>query len=240
MSEYLLYGLLGGFIAFFLLPIRVALRIRRRDFGAPLEFDLRWAFFRGLAGIEIQRESPSWLVSPLLLGVPIAKPRLRLTAGPKKPKQATDETPGAPEKPKRSTRELVNKVRSLADLLAEPGFGLARRLPKAVSLHRLAVSGSFGLANPSSTGSLCGYIHALNTWDFAPLTLSLRPEFTRSGLQGQVSLALHLHHGYAIFSLMQFAWTVACRYVARFAGSKMRRIRQYTAPNRRNSNDGNP
>ena len=237
MSEYLLYSLLAGFIAFFLLPIRVALRIRRRDFGAPLEFGLRWAFFRGLAGIEIQRESPSWLVSPLLCGVSIAKPRLRLTAGPKKP---VVEKPAERGKPKKNLREVVSHVRSLADLLAVPGFGLVRRLPRTISLHRLAVNGSFGFANPSSTGSLCGYIHAINTWDCDPITLSLRPEFTRSGLQGQVTLALHFHHGYALFSVMQFACNVAYRYLARCAGIKMRRIRRYTAPKRRNSNDGNP
>ena len=217
---------MGFFIAFFLLPIRVALQIRRQDFEAPLEFDLRWAFFRGLAGIEVQRESPSWLIRPLLCGISIAKPRLRLTAGPKKPKKEALEKPAKPEKPKKSAREVVNQFRFLADLLAAPGVGLVRRLPKSISLHRLAVNGSFGLANPASTGSLCGYLHAINGWDIAPLSVSMHPEFTRSGLKGQLSLALHLHHGYALLSLLQFACIVAYRYVARFAGGKMRRIRQ--------------
>ena len=241
LSDYLVYSLLGVFIAFFLLPIRIALQIRRQDYEAPLEFDLRWAFFRGLAGIEIQRESPSWLIRPLLLGVSIARPRLRLTPGPKKPKKEAVEKPGGPEKPKKSTREVVNQVRGLADLLAAPGLGLVCRLPKSVSLHRLALKGSFGLANPAFTGSLCGYLHAINGWDSAPLTLSMRPEFTRSGLKGQISLALHLHHGYALFSLLQFACVVAYRYGTRFAAGKMRRIRHLVhAPNRRTSDDGKP
>ena len=225
LPDYLLYCLLGVFIAFFLLPIRVALLIRRQEFEAPLQFDLRWAFFRGLAGIEIQRESPGWLIRPLVCGIGLAGPRLRLRPGKSKPKKDAVAKPGGPEKLKKSAGELATQVRGLTDLLAAPGLGLVRRLPRAVSLHRLAVNGTFGLSNPASTGSLCGYLHAINGCNVAPLTLSMSPEFARSGLKGQISLALHIHHGYALFSLLRFACVVAYRYVARFAGSKMGRIR---------------
>ena len=241
LSEYLVYSFLGILIAFFLLPIRVALQIRRQDFEAPLEFDLRWSFFRGLAGIEVQRESPSWFIRPLLFGISIARPRLQLSSRQTKPEKKAVEKPAGPEKPKKSAREVVNQMRGLADLLAAPGFGLVRRLPKSVSLHRLTVNGSFGLANPASTGSLCGYLHAINGWDCAPLTLSMRPEFTRSGLKGQISLALHLHHGYALVFLLQFAGVVAYRYLARFLVGNMRRIRRSVhRTNRRNSDDSTP
>ena len=188
MLDYLFYSVCGVVIAFFLLPISIVLQFRRRDFGAPLEMVIQWAFFSGFAGVQVQRKWSSWYVYPLVCGISFEKPHVRLTGQPAKSKKQAKQKKTVPTK---STR-----------------------------------AGSLGLADPSSTGSLCGYLHALKSWGRAPFDVSVQPEFTKRGLKGQISLSLHLHHSYALLALLQFAGVVACRFAIEFAGTTWLKLHQ--------------
>ena len=186
---------------------------------------IQWAFFRGFAGVQVQRKWSSWYVYPLVCGISFEKPHVRLTGQPAKSKKQAKQKKTVPtkstraEKPKRSLRETVSRFRLLTNLLVTPGWALIRRLPRTISLHRCSLNGSLGLADPSSTGSLCGYLHALKSWGRAPFDVSVQPEFTKRGLKGQISLSLHLHHSYALLALLQFAGVVAWRFAIEFAGT---------------------
>lgn len=205
-----LFILLGLVLAGLLLPVLIGLRAERQTPGAPVDLQVNWGFFAGLAGVQtrLHRES-GWFLHPLILGWGMPFPRLRLGA---RRDAGEEEPPAAPapqEAPTRTgTEGALKRVVALPRLAAQfarPGGRLLAGLGRSIRFRRLRLDGSFGLTDPASTGQLFGCLQGLQALRCGRLRLDLRPDFTVPGVRGRLRLAVHFYLGHALLLLALFA-----------------------------------
>ena len=229
MLQVLLYILLGLVLGVFLLPVAIGLRLDRPWPEDPLTLRLDWTFFAGLAGFCLRFQAARWHLYPLVLGCRLKFFHLQLHPG-KTPRperaKVSPHPPAEPEprarpsdagprpgKSKASVSPFDRLVR-LIDLLYGPGRGFLRHLPKTIKLYRLRLKGCFGFHNPAETGFVHGYLEGLSIFNSNRLQVDLKPDFTRSGLNANLCLVVHLHLGLLLLLALIFAARVGCRWLA--------------------------
>jgi hypothetical protein len=217
--------LLGLGLALLLLPVLIALRVDHPGPAGSLNLRLNWGFVLGAAGLQLRLQDKVWQLRPLLLGLALPFPRLRLGGGgeqgetpqtppPKaepRPIATADPAPSASAAPP-SPRAAGRVVRRLAGDSARPAWRLLRRLAGTLRWRWLRLEGCFGLADPAATGQLFGYLQAVRGVLPRRLRLHLSPDFVRQGVRGSAHLAVHFHLGKALYLVVSFAARMAWRW----------------------------
>lgn len=92
-------------------------------------------------------------------------------------------------------------------LRALPDF--LRREIRRIHIDRLSLDGDIGLGDPADTGRLFGYIMPLCHALHLPRTrIDLRPDFSRSRLDGRADAALHFTPLSLMVPVLQLGWRV--------------------------------
>ena len=219
--DFFLYALLVGVFFFFFLPISLVLRAARHESNAPIHAEIGLGLYRACIGISFQMRENQPSIHLVLFDRLITRPSLPLATGKKK-------AVSAPSIAETNTQEQ-SPSSSLPPEPLEPGNGLETidwiriglspllqlltRFPKAFSLYILLVKGRFGLENPMQTGALYGYQRAAMALPFKRLRLELIPDFCRQGFSGQAQIAIGIHLGMLLLTVLGFALHAGLRYV---------------------------
>ncbi|MBM3277362.1 MAG: hypothetical protein FJY95_04695 [Candidatus Handelsmanbacteria bacterium] len=207
--------LLGLGLALFLLPVLIALRVETPGPGGQLDLRLSWGFWLGGAGVQLRLQGGNWQLRPLLLGLALPFPRLRLAGGEEEiPPPAAPEAP-VPPLPEGKAAGPPPKRPELGRLAREgfrPALRLLRRLAGTLRLRRLRLQGRFGLADPAATGQVFGWLQGARGLLPGRLRLELSPDFVHQGVRGTAHLALHFYLGAALYLLASFGARIAWRW----------------------------
>lgn len=230
MSEILLCLFLALFTLVFALPLCLSIRVDRPSPAAAIRIEIRFGFYRALAGISLRLAGPQRLLQILLFNRQLPIPRLDLGAkqapGTKKDSASTrsgnkttqTEDQGA-STDNNSNRDILLLLRSLM----HPLLRFLIRFPRVFWLSELAVSGRFGFADPAHTGSLYGFLQALRALPIKRIHFELMPDFCARGTCGQLHLTLHIHLGFIIALCIRLLAHIGWRYIAmRFRFAKPR------------------
>ena len=252
LTLYLLSALVVALAALLLLPVVVAVRVKRTDHPGSIAVRLDGSVFAGLIGVSlhqsdgIRRLYPLWRRWTLgrghILGGSVEAevdagtepPRDDRTG--KYPKDAGDEVE---EESQESSGigtsihrliSLVERVRQMSRLLARPSLQLLRSLRHAASVRRLTLKGHLGLADPAATGSACALLLGLRGLDPKRVKIDLAPDFVTQRADGHVQLIVHLYVGYALACIVRFGLRVGLGWLAlrvrTIAGSRFQRQHQ--------------
>ncbi len=80
--------LLGLGLAFFFLPVLIALKVEHPGPSGALRVRLNWGFLLGGIGLQVRLQGSAWHLHPLLMGRGLPFPRLRLDGPPDEPAPA--------------------------------------------------------------------------------------------------------------------------------------------------------
>lgn len=223
--DFFLYALLVGVFFFFFLPISLVLRAARHESNAPIHVEIGLGLYRACIGIAFQMRENQLSIHLVLFNRLITRPSLPIATGKKK----ADHAPSIAETETETQSQEQSPSSPLPPEPLEPGTGvetidwiriglspllrLLTRFPKAFSLYILLVKGRFGLENPMQTGALYGYQRAAMALPFKRLRLELIPDFCRQGFSGQAQIAIGIHLGMLLLTVLGFALHAGLRYV---------------------------
>ena len=203
------------------MPSIIGLRVERPLHPAPLNLQLDWVFFTGLAGFRLHFQSPELHLYLLFLNWRPGLLHLQLR-GLKSAKSKASKKPGvrdhAPAKPaaKKQPAEisLLKRLSQVTHLFVNPGLSFLKHLGPIIKLYRLRLSGQFGFDDPAKTGRVYGYINSLKAIDNKNFYLNMTPDFESPGVHGKMDMKLRLHLGYLIVLALVFTGKVGFRWLA--------------------------
>jgi hypothetical protein len=221
VSEILLCFFLALVALVFALPLCLSIRVDRPSPAAAVRIEIRFGFYRALAGISLRLAGPQRLLQILLLNrqLPIFRLDLRAkkTPGTKKGSASTRREKKAAQAEDQNTSTDNNSNRDILLLLRSLMHPLLRflvRFPRVSWLSELTVNGRFGFADPAQTGSLYGFLQALRALPIKRVHFELMPDFCARGISGQLHLTLHIHLGFIIALCIRLLAQIGLRYIA--------------------------
>ncbi len=204
-------------LAFFLLPTRIALNMRRRVDHHGLSIAFSWSFFDGLCGLYLRMQNGERRLFPLVAGRPIGLLSLRLADKSKSlkstSKSTSKSTPERKADKKKPGIPLLQRLSFLKDLLLRPARRFLRRLQGPFALYKFRLQGHLGFSDPAKTGKLCGYIYSLNGFNNKRLYIAIQPDFTTPGLRGQLQFVIRFHLGYLLFLILALVLEIGLRWL---------------------------
>lgn len=231
VTIYLACALSVGLAALLLLPVVVAVRVRRTDHPGATVFRLDGALFGGLIGVSLHQSGDTRRLYPLwhrwtigrghILGKHVQEEGIEPETTPAG-RAGSDEVVGAETDPQDEPAQdgagrgfsisqlmtLVERVREMSRLLARPGSQLLRSLWHAARVRRLTLRGHLGLADPASTGSACALLLGVRAFDPQRVKIDIAPDFVTPRAEGHAHLVVHLHVGYALACIVRFGLRV--------------------------------
>ena len=252
LTLYLLSALVVALAALLLLPVVVAVRVKRTDNPGSIAVRLDGSVFAGLIGVSlhqsdgIRRLYPLWrrwtLGRGRILGSPV-EAEVDTGAEPPGDRNGKSQKDADEEVKDKSIQEssdvvtsiqrlitLLERVRHMSRLLARPSLQLLRSLRHAASLKRLTLNGHIGLADPAATGSACALLLGVRGLNPRRVKIDLAPDFVTQRADGHVQLILHLYVGYALACIVRFGLRVGLGWLAlrirTIAGTRFQRQHQ--------------
>ncbi len=227
---YLIAAVCAGLTALLLLPVVVAVKVRRTDHpSSSTAFRFDGALFGGLVGVSLHQSGDTRRLYPLWHRWTIGGGRIlgKRRGGADSSKttpaeRASDAAVDAEIKPQDEpvqdepgggfslTRlmNLVERLREMSRLVARPGLQLLRSLRHVASVRRLTLSGHLGLADPASTGSACALLLGVRGANFQRVRIDVAPDFVTPRAEGYLHLVVHLYLGYALACIVRFGLRV--------------------------------
>jgi hypothetical protein len=136
-------------------------------------------------------------------------PRLTLAKGPRRRTGAKPAPKPAP-KPAAPRKHRMPRLGRVHGSMAHAAPDLILGVLGCIHLQELTIDAEFGLGDPADTGRLCGLVMPLN--HAAPLpasvSLHLRPDFTKTCLNGSLSAVMRLTLAALLVPIAGFAWRV--------------------------------
>ena len=225
--------LILALIAFVLLaPVRIRL-------SGDLEEDRTEAGGRLALGFGLLSARAAWAagtltVRPTVLGVPVWT--LRPGSGkPKAKKQPEDaesvekEEDEKPDAEKKSWRERMDDLLEYDRRFRSSALRFLRRLPGVIRFRRLAVDGRYGGGTAEATGSLFGYIRAIDGVTSNRMRLDVVPDFQLSGFRGSVRADLTFHLARLLGAVICAGVGLGIGYLAMILGRRFGRRRRSVA-----------
>ena len=231
VTIYLLCALSAGVAALLLLPVVVAVQVRRTDHPGATAFRLDGALFGGLIGVSLHQSGDTRRLYPLWHRWTLGRGHVlgqRVPTGEIEPETAPAERTSGdtavdaetdqqdePAQEKTARRfsinqlmTLVERVRKMSRLLARPGLQLLRSLRHVANLRRLSLRGHLGLADPASTGSACALLLGVRGFNPQRVKIDVAPDFVTPRAEGHAHLVVHVHLGYALACILRFGLRV--------------------------------
>ena len=198
-------------LAFFIVPTRIALNMRRRADHHGLSIAFSWSFFDGLCGLYLRMQDGERRLFLLVAGRPLNPFSLRLADKSKSLKSKS--TPKGKLEEKKPSTPLLQRLSFLKALLLQPARRFLRRLQGPFALYKLRLQGHLGFSDPAKTGKLCGYIYSLNGFNNKRLYIAIQPDFMTPGLRGQLQFVIRFHLGYLLFLILALVLEIGLRWL---------------------------
>lgn len=195
---YILCGVLGLLVvSIFLGPYRI--RVDADTGGRMSCWIAAWAC---LYGFEWRRMGNVHYVRGILLSRPVG---WRMKLGGRKEKTG----PGAEESPKKPIRrrgEKKRRIGCLAGRLSCEAPGMCKRVLQRVDVEALCVDGRFGTGNPALTGTVYGFLEALQPFRDERFFIDLVPDFMERQFRAKVMVTFRV-------VLLELLWVGLCMAV---------------------------
>ncbi|NKB68816.1 MAG: hypothetical protein GKR89_17255 [Candidatus Latescibacteria bacterium] len=208
--HYSIYILLGLGFVLFVLPCSIRLSLESASFSPHPRLYLDGLLGWRLVGLRLQPATSGWRLGLLAAGWPLPLLNFSLPAS----SRSHDKPTAKPAATKHPSQLSFSAVLELGRQLAAPTLYFLRYSKGALTLHRLYLTGWFGLSNPARTGHFHGWLQALQSLTGKRLRIRLNPDFTQTGLQGRLYLIIHLHLGYLLAHLLLFTLRVGFGRIA--------------------------
>lgn len=132
-------------------------------------------------------------------------PRITLAVGPRKGSVAKPT-----QKPAKPKQRRMQRVKRVYGSVARAVPALIRDILNRIHLTKLHIDADYGLGDPADTGQLCGLLMPLQYASPMPasVSLDLRPDFTRTCLNGGLTAVFRVKVTSLFVPLSRFAWHV--------------------------------
>ncbi len=153
-------------------------------------------------------------IRPVVVGFPVWTIRPGEKPKVKKPRPAKPAKPEKEPETEKGWRQRIDEVLEYDRRFRDPALRFLRRLRGVIRFRRLQVRGRYGGNRAETTGSLFGYLRAIDDVTSDRLQLDVVPDFQLSGFRGSLRVDLTFHLARLIVAVVRAAVVLGWGYLA--------------------------